>query len=61
MVSLMNVYNPPEEGSDLIKKVVDIIVSQSQGITIIVGDFSLILDANLDSQSSRQHNSEPAA
>lgn len=61
MVSLINVYNPPEEGPELVKKVVDMIASQSKGITIAAGDFNLIMDANLDFQGKRQHSSEPAA
>ncbi len=35
MVLFMNVYNPPEEGPDLIKKVVKMIVSESQGIVVM--------------------------
>ena len=38
MVSLMNIYNPPEGGPDLIKKVVESIVLESQGVTIAAGD-----------------------
>lgn len=60
-ISLINAYNPPEEGPDLIKKTVDIIVSESQGITIKAGDFNLSMDANLDFEGKRKHNSQIAA
>lgn len=60
-ISLINAYNPPEEGPDLIKKTVDIIVSESQGITIKAGDFNLSMDANLDFEGKRNHNSQIAA
>ena len=61
MVSLMNIYNPPEEGPDLIKKVVERIVLESQGVTIAAGDFNLIMDPSKDTQSARQHSSNQAA
>lgn len=51
MVSFMNVYNPPEEGPDLIKKVVEMIIYESQGVTIAAGDFNLIMDPSKDTQS----------
>lgn len=50
MVSLMNVYNPPEEGPDLIKKVVEMVALESQGVTIATGDFNLIMDPSKDTQ-----------
>ena len=48
MGSFINVYNPPEEGLHLIKKVVDIIVSESQRIIVTAGDLSLVMDHNMD-------------
>lgn len=61
MVSFMNVYNPPEEGSDLIKKVVEMIVLESQGVTIAAGKFNLIMDPSKDTQSVRLHSLNQAA
>ena len=61
LVSFMNVYNPPEEGPDLIKKVVEMIVLESQGVTIAAGDFNLIMDPSKDTQSVRLHSSNQAA
>ena len=61
MVSFMNVYNPPEEGPDLIKTVIEILVSESQGITITAGDLNLIMDPSMDTQSDRLHSSDQAA
>lgn len=61
MVSFMNVYNPPEEGPDLIKKVVEMIIYESQGVTIAAGDFNLIMDPSKDTQSVRLHSSNQAA
>ncbi len=61
MVSFMNVYDPPEEGPDLIKKVVEMIVSESQGIVVMAGDLNLMMDPNMDTQSNRQHSSYQAA
>uniref|UniRef100_A0A8C6U322 Endonuclease/exonuclease/phosphatase domain-containing protein n=1 Tax=Neogobius melanostomus TaxID=47308 RepID=A0A8C6U322_9GOBI len=60
-MSLINVYNPPEEGPDLVKKIADLISSESKGITIIAGDFNLILNANMDSQGNKKHYSESSA
>lgn len=57
-VSFMNVYNPPEEGPDLIKKIVEIIVSEGRGITITAGDLNLIMDPSMDTQGDRQHSSD---
>lgn len=57
MVSFMNVYNPAEEGPDLIKKVAEMIVSQSPGIVVMAGELNLIMDQNMVTQSNRQHSS----
>lgn len=61
MVTLISMYNRQDEGSHLVKKVVDNLASQSQAIAIIAGDFNLITYANLSFQGNRQHSSQPAA
>lgn len=42
-ISLINVYYPPEEGSDLMTQLIETIITQGKGIIIIGGDFNLTL------------------
>lgn len=54
-LTLLNVYNPPEEGTNVIEKIMDLIIEYAQGILVLGGDFNLLMDKKLDAQSELKH------
>lgn len=54
-ITLINVYSPPEEGPNMLSKVIKIIASESKGMVILGGDLMR------DTQSNRQHRAIQAA
>lgn len=58
-ITLINVninVSPPEEGPNMLTKVIKIIACESKGMVILGGDLNLIMCPEMDTQSSRQHN-----
>lgn len=54
MVTLMNVYAPPESNKEFFKLIFDILVLEAEGICICGGDFNVILDSDLDTTSLKK-------
>lgn len=55
LVSLINVYAPPESDKTFLKSVFNQIESVSEGIVICAGDWNIILNYNMDTTSIRRH------
>lgn len=55
LVSLINVYAPPESDKTFLKSVFDQIESVSEGIVICAGDWNIILNYKMDTTSIRRH------
>lgn len=45
-ITLLNIYNPPEEGPSTIEKIIDLITVQSKGIIVLRGHFNLLMNEN---------------
>ncbi len=60
-ITLTNIYYPPDEGTEFMNQITDLIVTQGKGIIIICGDFNLILNPNLASTTGAKHKSEKSA
>ena len=55
LVSLINIYAPPESDRTFLKSIFDKIESVSEGIEVCAGDWNIILNYNMDTTSSRRH------
>lgn len=55
LVTLINVYTPPESDRKFIKCVFDKIESLSEGIVICAGDWNIIQNYSMDTTSNRKH------
>ena len=55
------VYNPPEQGPELISKMLNLLITEAKGPTGMRGDLNLILNFMLDCQRSINHKTEKAA
>lgn len=60
-VTLFNVYNPPGEGVALMKRILHLLMSEAKGLTIMGGDFNLVMNQKIDTTSRIKHKSEPTA
>lgn len=49
LVTILNVYAPPNSDWDFFRFIFDLIITESQGILICGGDFNIILNSKLDS------------
>lgn len=55
LVMLINIYAPPEEGKAFYKQLIDLILSESEGVMICGGDFNITLDRILDTTSTKKN------
>lgn len=55
LVSLINIYAPPESDRTFLKSVFDKTESVSEGIVVCAGDWNIILNYNMDTTSIRRH------
>ena len=55
IVTLLNVYVPPESGKQFFKTLSAIIASESEGTMICAGDFNVILDRRIDTTSTKRN------
>lgn len=53
--TLLNVYNPPEDGPSTIERIMDLIMVQNKGITVLGSDLNLLMNEKLDSQGNVKH------
>lgn len=53
ILSLLNVYVPPESDWSLYKQILEFAVSRSQGLLLCSGDFNLTLNAKLVSSNGK--------
>ena len=60
-LTLINVYNPPGKGDGLLKRVLQLLMLEAQGLIIMGGDFNLVMNPKIDTQSRTKHKSEKAA
>lgn len=62
VLTLINVYKPPEQGSDLISKIIDFISVEAKGIMVMGGgNLNLVMNSKLDCQRNVKHKAEKAA
>ena len=54
MVTLINVYTPPDSDKTFFKELFDIIAVEMEGILICGGDFNVVLNYDLDTTSTRK-------
>lgn len=54
MVTLINVYAPPESDKHFFKALFAIIASESEGTLVCAGDFNVILDHRIDTTSTKR-------
>lgn len=47
-VTLINAYNPPGKGDELLKKILQLLTLEAQGIIILGGDFNLVMNQKAD-------------
>ncbi len=59
-ITLLNIYNPPEEGPGRIEKIIDLITVQSKGV-IVLGDFNFLMNERMDTQSPTKHKAQKDA
>lgn len=60
VLTLINVYKPPEQGSDLISKIIDLIsINVNNGYG--GGNLNLVMNSKLDCQRNVKHKAEKAA
>ena len=60
-ITLINIYNPPGEGATLIKRILHLLMTEAKGLTIMGGDFNLIMNQKIDTESRIKHKSEITA
>ena len=53
LVTLISVYLPPDHDTSVLKKILEIISSETQGVLICTGDFNTILNNNDTSNTKR--------
>ena len=54
MVTLLNIYAPPDSDRKFFKTIFDIIAEESEGTLICAGDFNVTLDHKLDTTSTNR-------
>lgn len=54
-------YKPPEEGTDLISKIIDLIISKTKATLVKGGDLNLIMNPTLDCQHNIKHKAEKSS
>ena len=57
-ITLINIYYPPDEKTQFMNEIIDLIVTQGKGMVIIGGDLNLVLNPNVDSTAGIKHKSE---
>lgn len=60
-ITLVNVYNPPGEGEETLQKILQLIMMEAKGITVMGGDFNLIMNQKIDTQRKIKHKAVKAA
>lgn len=55
MITLVNVYAPPESDKHFFKALFSIISSEAEGIMMCAGDFNVILDHKIDTTSKKKN------
>lgn len=60
-ITLVNVYNPPGTGDEMLQKVLHLVMMEVKGIMIMGGDFNLVLNRKIDTQSKSKHKAVKAA
>lgn len=56
MVTLFNIYPPPESDKSFYKNVFDLVSRETEGILICGGDWNVVLNSILDSTSSKRNS-----
>lgn len=56
MITLINVYAPPDSDKCFFKGLFDIITQETEGIMILGGDFNVTLKHNLDTTSTKKNS-----
>uniref|UniRef100_A0A3B4X1X6 Endonuclease/exonuclease/phosphatase domain-containing protein n=1 Tax=Seriola lalandi dorsalis TaxID=1841481 RepID=A0A3B4X1X6_SERLL len=46
-ITLLNIYNRPEEGPSTIEKIINLVTVQSKGVIVLGGDFNLLMNEKL--------------
>lgn len=60
-ITLVNVYNPPGTGEEMLQKILHLIMMEAKGITIMGGDLNLVMNKKMDTQSKSKHKAVKAA
>uniref|UniRef100_A0A4W5NL85 Endonuclease/exonuclease/phosphatase domain-containing protein n=1 Tax=Hucho hucho TaxID=62062 RepID=A0A4W5NL85_9TELE len=60
-ITLLNVYNPPEQAPEFISKMLNLLITEAKGTTVMGGDLNLIMNPTLDCQRNIKHKAEKAA
>lgn len=55
MVTLINVYAPPESNKQYFKKLFDIVAEEMEGVSICGGDLNIVLNHDLDTTSHKKN------
>lgn len=58
LITLVNIYAPPESDGSFFKEIFDKIASESEGILICAGDWNTVLNYSVDTTSKRQKSSK---
>ena len=53
LITLMNIYAPPDSGKDFYRNIFKLLIQEAQGLMICGGDFNLTLNKNLDTTSTK--------
>ena len=57
-ITLLNIHRPPEQGTDLISKIIDMIILEAKGTLVMGGDLNLVMNTELDCQHNVKHKAE---
>lgn len=58
MVTLVNVYAPPNSTKQFFKTLFDTIILQTDGILICGGDVNIVMNSNLDTTNKNKHTNQ---
>lgn len=58
LITLVNVYAPPDTSKLFFKSLMDVIVLEAEGICICGGDFNVVLNHHLDTTNSKRNGSK---
>lgn len=56
LMTLVNVYAPPNSDKRFVKSLLDKIIMQSEGILICGGDFNIVMDDKMDTTNKKKNN-----